>query len=121
MARTDLKGYAELRLWELNKNSTRYDKLLAAPSDEQLVKYWKGWAALSLPIGVFVLLFLIGILSSRNARKGPFVSTEGSRCDRPHCIYPQPLSLTSVVESLPGVFDVSRCHILDRMWQHMYR
>ena len=72
MARTDLKGHAELRIWELTDNSTRYEYLLAAPSDEQLTKYWTAWAVISLAGGLFVAVFLLGILTSRSARKRPF-------------------------------------------------
>ena len=72
MARTDNKGSAELRKWEINDNSTRYDHLLAAPSDEELTRYWTAWAVISTLGGLFVAVFLIGIVLSRNVRKRAF-------------------------------------------------
>lgn len=72
LARTENKGTAEIREWEINENSTRYDYLLAAPSDEQLTRYWYSWAGISLFGGLFVAAILIGFLSSKNVRSRSF-------------------------------------------------
>ena len=66
------KSIPYLRDWELNANSTRYDKNLAAPDDEQLVKYWYGWAVLALTAGIFVLCVFLPLVTSRKARKQSF-------------------------------------------------
>ena len=69
MAKTEAKGPPVLRIWDLNKNSTRYDYcLLAAPSDEELTRYWTAWGVISTLGGAIVGLILLGILSSKNAR-----------------------------------------------------
>ena len=72
LARTENKGTAEIREWEINENSTRYDYLLAAPSDEQLTRYWYSWAGISLFGGLFVAAILVGFLSSKNVRSRSF-------------------------------------------------
>jgi hypothetical protein len=65
-------GRPPLRVWELQDNSTRYEQLLAAPSDETLVTMWTAWAAITLPIGLFISILFVAILSSREARKYSF-------------------------------------------------
>jgi hypothetical protein len=73
MSRYDLvKGRPPLRVWELNDNSTRYEKFLAAPSDETLHQMWSAWAGITLVVGVFSLVVFLGILSSRRARSNSF-------------------------------------------------
>ena len=72
LARTENKGTAEIREWEIDENSTRYDYLLAAPSDEQLTRYWYSWAGISLFGGLFVAAILFGFLSSKNVRSRSF-------------------------------------------------
>lgn len=61
-----------IRMWELNENSTHYDRMVAAPSDEDLIKFWKGWASIMLITGVLTTLILIPLLLSAKARKNPF-------------------------------------------------
>ena len=34
-----------IRIWEINENSTHYDKLVAAPPDEDMVKMWLSWCS----------------------------------------------------------------------------
>ena len=66
------KGKPMLRTWELNENSTRYDQLLAAPSDETMHKYWIGWAAIAIAVGLSSLVVFLGVVSSRKARENAF-------------------------------------------------
>jgi hypothetical protein len=66
------KGQPPLRIWELNENSTRYDNLVAAPSDEELKLYWLAWAGITSFVGISCLLIFLGVLSSRKARRNPF-------------------------------------------------
>lgn len=63
-----------IRMWELNENSTHYDRMVAAPSDEDLIKFWSGWAGIMLITGVLTTLILIPLLSCRRpkVRKNPF-------------------------------------------------
>jgi hypothetical protein len=66
------KGQPPLRIWELNENSTRYDNLVAAPSDEDLIQYWLAWAGVASFVGIFTLIVFLGVLSSRKALRNPF-------------------------------------------------
>lgn len=61
-----------LRTWDLNENSTRYDHIVAAPSDEALVRMWAIWSALTFLVSVFVLIVFLGILSDTKARRSSF-------------------------------------------------
>lgn len=72
MARTENKGSAEVREWEIYENSTRYDHLLAAPSDEQLTKYWSAWVGISLFGGLFVAFILLPFVLSKKVRSRSF-------------------------------------------------
>ena len=74
MGRTPYKGVPEIREWELNENSTHYDRMVAAPDDADLIKFWSGWAGIMLTTGVLTTLILIPLLSGngRRARKNPF-------------------------------------------------
>ena len=66
------KGLPPFRQWDLTENATRYDKFVAAPSDEDMVAYWTAWSVLSLAVGTFSLTVFCGILSSAKARRNAF-------------------------------------------------
>jgi hypothetical protein len=72
MEETVVKGRPQLRIWELNENSTRYEKMMAAPSDEDLTKYWTAWSATLFFVGIFAVVVFLGIVSSRRTRDNPF-------------------------------------------------
>ena len=61
-----------LRYWELDENSTRYDRLVAAPSDQELWYMWLFWGILTGAVAVFVMGVFLAVISSRRARKSPF-------------------------------------------------
>ena len=61
-----------MRVWELNENSTRYDAIVAAPSDEALMHYWWTWAVVATMVGIASLILFLGIAFSPKARKNPF-------------------------------------------------
>jgi len=66
-------GRPRIRVWEIDPtNSTRYDKLVAAPSDDVLTTMWISWAAFVSAIFVFVLVVFCSILSKRKTRKSAF-------------------------------------------------
>jgi hypothetical protein len=65
-------GRPPLRVWELRDNSTRYEHLVAAPSDETLGTMWTAWASITLPIGIFISILFMAIICSREARKYSF-------------------------------------------------
>ena len=60
------------RTWELDSNDSRYDHLLAAPSDSTLKIMWSAWAGIALIVGVLSLIVFLGILSNRKARNNSF-------------------------------------------------
>ena len=61
-----------VRTWEINDNSTRYDKLVAAPSNDDMVKMWLSWAGIMALVSVFTLMVFIGVLSDKTTRSKPF-------------------------------------------------
>ena len=61
-----------IREWELTSNSTHYDKLVAAPSDETLVKFWTGWATIMFFTAVLTTVLLIPLIHSPKIRANPF-------------------------------------------------
>jgi hypothetical protein len=65
-------GQPSLRQWELDSNSTRWDKLIAAPSDHALFTMWVSWAVLTFLAFAFLGTIMLSILLSRRARKNPF-------------------------------------------------
>jgi hypothetical protein len=66
------KGKPILRRWELNEDSTRYDMVAAAPSDDELHKYWWAWGIVAPLVGITSLVVFLGILTSRKAMKNSF-------------------------------------------------
>mmetsp|Transcript_30683 Transcript_30683/g.53028 ORF Transcript_30683/g.53028 Transcript_30683/m.53028 type:complete len:391 (+) Transcript_30683:1-1173(+) len=61
------------RTEDLNKGgSTRYDHLVAAPSDEQLVLIWSVWASIAFAVGILSFIVFLGILSSKRTCHQPF-------------------------------------------------
>ena len=65
-------GRPPIRIWELNENSTRYDQIVAAPSDSDLVIMWSLWAGISFVVSAFVFVVLLSIVRSKRVRKNPF-------------------------------------------------
>ena len=65
-------GQPTVRQWEIDGNATRYDRLQAAPSDDDLVIMWSLWSVISGLIGLFVFLVLLSIVMNRKARENPF-------------------------------------------------
>ena len=65
-------GQPAIRQWELNDNSTRYDRLEAAPSDHDLFIMWSLWVVISGLIGIFIGTVMLSILLDAKARKNPF-------------------------------------------------
>lgn len=61
-----------LHTWDLNENSTRYDYVVAAPSDEDRVLMWSLWAAIAFASIVVILVVLGGLLSNSRVRNNPF-------------------------------------------------
>ena len=61
-----------MRNWNLTDDSTRYDRLVAANSDADLVLSWSLWAGIAGVVGIFVILVFLSILRSRRARSNPF-------------------------------------------------
>lgn len=66
------RGKPILRVWQLDEDSTRYDVISAAPSDEDLMRYWWVWAVVALVVGTASLIVFLGIATSPKARKNPF-------------------------------------------------
>jgi hypothetical protein len=65
-------GQPALRVWELDSSSTRYDRLIAAPSDDVLFTMWVSWAVIAFLAFAFLGTIMLSILLSREARQNPF-------------------------------------------------
>lgn len=65
-------GQPPLRSWELTSNSSRYDRLVAAPSDETLELIWLLWTVIFFFIAAFIWVVFLGILSRRKTRSLTF-------------------------------------------------
>lgn len=65
-------GIPPIRQWELHENSTRYDELVAAPSDEDLSNMWLAWVIISWAVAAFIATVLLAILRSWQARQNVF-------------------------------------------------
>lgn len=65
-------GYPSIRVWELNGSSTRYDRMRAAPSDEELHNMWIGYAVAFFLLSTFNFVVFLGIVLKRKVRSSPF-------------------------------------------------
>jgi hypothetical protein len=73
MERADVPlGQPPLRVWELNENSTRYDHMIAAPSDGQLHFMWILWSVIFSLIAVYVGFIFLAIVLNQRVRKSPY-------------------------------------------------
>ena len=61
------------RVWELTSNSTKYDTLRAAPSDNTLIVMWSIWSVIAFLTSLIIIAVFYGILKSilrkRNRRR----------------------------------------------------
>ena len=72
MSHHDREGIYPIRVWELDENSTRYDKLVAAPSDENLHMQWLGWVVITAAVTLMTSTLLLSIVTHRRNRREPF-------------------------------------------------
>lgn len=68
----DWNRYNDIRLWELNENSTRFDQASAAPSDDELYIQWIGTATIAGVVSFFSFLLLVSILRVKEVRNKSF-------------------------------------------------
>ena len=97
-------GLPKLRVWDLNENSTRYDYLLAAPSDGDRRAMWIGWSVVSSLVAMYTAVVILSICLSAVARKNPFNN---------YLIY---LSLPDIVFSLLCVITCALNASAGRYW-----
>lgn len=64
--------YDDIRLWDLNENSTRFDEASAAPTDDQLYIQWIGTATIAGVVAFFSFLLMVSILRVREVRNKSF-------------------------------------------------
>ena len=63
----------ELRRWDLNESSsTRFDRLVAAPTDYELKIMWLIWGIVAIICSVYITVICLGILLNRETRKSSF-------------------------------------------------
>ena len=67
-----IRGRPPLRTWDLDSNSTRYERIVAAPSDHDLRIMWSIWAGVTFLVALFTLSIFVSILSSRKVRRNEF-------------------------------------------------
>lgn len=61
-----------LRVWDLNTNSSRYEYIEAATSDDALKIMWSSWSVVSWIVSAFTSVVLLSMLSSRRVRRNAF-------------------------------------------------
>jgi len=64
--------YNDIRLWDLNENSTRFDEASAAPTDDHLYIQWIGTATIAGVVAFFTFLLMMSILRVREVRNKSF-------------------------------------------------
>ena len=64
--------YPKVRMADLTENSTHYDNILAAPSDEELVIMWIASSVLAGLVAIYTGAIFLSICLSAKARKNPF-------------------------------------------------
>ena len=62
----------ELRVWDLDESSSRYDHSVAVPSDQTIFTGLTGFAILSFFVSVFVLIQLLSIITRPSVRSKAF-------------------------------------------------
>lgn len=65
-------GVPALRIWDLNENSTRYDMVLAAPSDETLRIMWILFASFFFFFTAIMLVVFMAIITNKKVRANSF-------------------------------------------------
>lgn len=64
--------YPKVRMADLNRSSTHYDHIRAAPSDEELFVMWIGSSAISAMVALYTGAIFLSICLSAVTRKNPF-------------------------------------------------
>jgi hypothetical protein len=61
-----------IRVWEIDANSTHYDRMIAAPSDEEMKLMWIFWSLIMGMVAAFTSFVFVAILLDKRARKNSF-------------------------------------------------
>lgn len=110
----DAGGSAILRQWELNSNSTRYDRIQAAPSDGDLLVMRIIWSAILFSVSCLTVLLLLAIIRApAKVRKSTF-NTYLFYLVIPDCVFSVGCFTTCVTNAFLGLTDWM-CHV-----QHIY-
>lgn len=65
-------GRPYIRWDDLDDSNTRYERGIAAPSDEGLVRMWTGWAVLSIACGIVASVVFLAIVLKKKTRTNAF-------------------------------------------------
>lgn len=65
-------GQPALRSWELNENSTRYDKVLAAPSDGDLKIMWIAYSSVLFVFSVYMVTIFLALITNKKIRTNSY-------------------------------------------------
>ena len=65
-------GRPTIRISELDEESSRYDRMVAAPSDDELRKMWFGWSVTFFVSSAFNVTVFLSLVLSRKLRKSSF-------------------------------------------------
>jgi len=65
-------GRPSIRVWELDEESTRYDRMKAAPSDSQMHNMWTAWSVVFFLFATFNLVVFLAVLLKKKTRRNPF-------------------------------------------------
>ena len=65
-------GQPRFRWDELTSANNKYERAVAAPSDEVLVSMWRGWAIVSLVCGAIALCVFCAMLAKQKVRQNAF-------------------------------------------------
>ena len=65
-------GQPSIRIWELDEDSTRYDRMRAAPSDGQMHDMWTGWSTVFFIATLFNLVVFLAVVLKKKTRTNNF-------------------------------------------------
>lgn len=65
-------GVPALRSWDLNENSTRYDTILAAPSDDVLSLMWIIYSVVLFLFTIMMVIVFLAIVTNKKIRSNTF-------------------------------------------------
>ena len=107
-----------IHTWDLNENSTRYDYVVASPSNHDRILMWSLWSMLSFVSAIVIIIVFFGMLFNYKVRNNPF-NQYLLFLMTPDLVYAILCGITCILNATHGEYiSIAQCYL--QSWYGMF-